>query len=558
MTLSLYGSASAPVLRFYQRNIAAEAEAHWTSGARAVLAVLATGLGKSVLAAAIAGSFPGRILWLAHRDELIQQAQRTLEAVTGTVVEIEQANWRASKQCRIVVGSIQSMHSKRLKRFKPDDFSLVVVDETHHATAPTWRRVLDFFSQAKLLGLTATPDRSDERALGLIFERICTVWDILQGIESGFLVPISGRHVELGDVQLDRVKKTAGDLAAGELDEAMLKTIEGFAHETMRLAEDRQTLCFLPGVRTAEAAAVRLNTRLHGSAAMVSGQTEEFVRRQVVRDFREGRLKYLVNCQVFTEGFDAPEASCVAIGRPTLSRSLHAQMLGRGTRVLPGIVDHLTEEHQAAYRRRLVADSRKKDLLLLDFVGNSQKHRLITSEDVLGGRYTEAEVDRAKKKRKEGNTLPTHELLDAAREELRRLAAAGQARVTGTSVTIFNPFTIMNISKEAIEKASKFARVPATVAQKMALQNWGLKDNELSRMNKGEAMALLNEMHMRRTYGYCTYKQSKVLAKWGITGRVKFDDASRAIDYLVSNDWSKQRVDMARLHEIVRPKKAIE
>lgn len=331
---------------------------------RSCLTVMATGLGKTRLGGAIAGDWPGNVLWLAHRDELIQQARDDLERITGEMVEIEQGQLRASSRSRIVVGSVDTVkRQNRLDRFGAERFSLVITDEAHHYTAATYRRPLEFFKNAKLLGLTATPDRGDEKALGQIFDDVAFVFDIQQGIEQGYLVPIRAHTVEVKELDISGVKTQAGDLVAAQLDEVMLKACAGIVKETLRYEPVRQGIVFLPGVKSAELAAQLFNREKPGSAAFVSGMTDKDERRDIVRAFRDGRVQYLCNCQIATEGFDAPGCSMIVQGRPTKSRALAAQMAGRGTRVLPGIVDHLDGEARAPERREAIAGSAKPDCI---------------------------------------------------------------------------------------------------------------------------------------------------------------------------------------------------
>ena len=173
----------APGLRYYQQE-AVDSVFEKLKEDRSTLVVMATGLGKTVLFCEVAKRWPGKVLVLAHRDELLSQTRSTLEKATGEWVELEQGMWKAGDQTRLVVGSVQTIYQQaRLERFGAEHFSLIIIDEAHHAPAPTYRKVMDFFANAKVLGVTATPDRADEKAMGAIFDSVACVLDIEDGAE---------------------------------------------------------------------------------------------------------------------------------------------------------------------------------------------------------------------------------------------------------------------------------------------------------------------------------------------------------------------------------------
>jgi len=293
-------------LRWYQRE-SVDAIRRELLANCSTLIVMAMGTGKTRCFSQLIREWDkGPVLVLAHREELIQQAKASLELIVGDYVDIERAQEQSSFRSRYVVGSIDSVRQKkRLERMGHERFSLVVVDEGHHIVSASYRKVLDWFGPAKILGVTATPDRADEKALGQIFDSVAYVYDIEAGIDDGFLVPLEGRHVDVAAVDLSNVHKSAGDLQAGELDEVMARAVTGIVHETLRLYPDRQGLAFFPGVRSAELAAQSFNEKRPDSAAWVSGETPPEQRAEIVRDFKAGRYRYLCNCQVFLEGFDS-------------------------------------------------------------------------------------------------------------------------------------------------------------------------------------------------------------------------------------------------------------
>lgn len=551
------GAAPAPTsgARWYQTEALERILASLETN-RSTLVVMATGLGKSYTFSLLARDWPGKVLVLAHRDELVDQGQAELERVTGEYVEIEKAEFYASQRARIVMGSVQTL-VKRMERFAPGHFSLVIADEAHHYVAKSFRSVLDYFTGAKVAGFTATPDRGDEAALGQVFDDVSYLMDIEDGIDQGYLVPVHGRQVELTEINLEGVTKSAGDLAVGQLDEAMLKAVEGICRKTIELEPDRQGVVFLPGVKSAEYAMLKFNELRPGSAAFVSGMTDRDERKQIVRDFKAGRYQYLCNCQVATEGFDAPGASLIVLGRPTLSRQLYAQMLGRGTRVLPGIVDSLHGKAVSAERRSAISRSPKPDCMVLDFVGNSGKHSLCTPEDVLGGNYSPAEVEQAKKLAKEKPGCDVRSALNEARRILSELAKQTQAKVRA-EVRAFDPFHALGIPVEdEVRYANRFGGRPATEGQMSALRLAGVPEDELSGMSKRAAGTLLDKFKERRAAGLATYKQMRQLKKFGLVeDNITFERASAALTYVSSKGWGKRgAVDPAALYGIVNHRK---
>jgi superfamily II DNA or RNA helicase len=542
-------------LRYYQRE-AYDATLASLRENRSALLVMATGLGKTQTFGAVARHWDGDVLVLAHRDELIDQARKRIEQMTGEFVEVEKAEMVSSVRTRLVVGSVQSFNKKRLERLGKSRFGLVIVDEAHHAVAPSYRKVFDHFTEAKILGVTATPDRGDEKALGKVFDDVAYVFDIQDGIESGYLVPFSRecKRVVIEEIDLDHIGKSAGDFKVNELDEEMAKNCEGVVRKTLELQPNRAAIVFFPGVRSAELAAQRFNAIRPGSAAFVSGTTEELERRRIMADFREQRIRFLCNCQVATEGFDAPATSMIVQARPTLSRALYAQMTGRGTRVLPGVVDHYEGAGLAKERRKAITKSTKADLVVLDFVGNSQKHDLATVTDILGGDYTEAEVKAAKKLVSKG--AHQGEALEEARRMLKAAAdAVHKAKVTVTaSVHAFDPFKVLGLSIADEDRyASRFGGKPATPAQLARLATYGVPQAELNQLSFKAASKLIDKCIGRLKHGMCSYKQLRQLQRFGVTQlNVPFERAKAALNYIASKGWGdKAPVDPKVLQDII-------
>ncbi|MEE9220001.1 MAG: DEAD/DEAH box helicase [candidate division NC10 bacterium] len=525
---------------------------------RATLAVLATGLGKTEIFSHVAKEFEGSVLILAHRDELVEQAKLRLERMTGEFVEVEKASRTSSESTRIVVGSVQSMSGEsRLNEFDPERFDLIICDEAHHYVAKTYRRPLEYFANAKVLGVTATPDRADELALGMIFESPAYVMDITDGIEAGYLVDVKGQSVYVDEIDLSQVSaggKAGKDLNIKELDMAMCKAVEPIVRETLKYEPDRQGIVFMPGVRSAQYAAEKFNSLLPNSAVCIHGGTPENDRRGMVERFKQGAIKYLCNCMIATEGFDAPATSLIVQARPTKSRALCCQMVGRGTRVLPNTVEHLEGAELAEQRREAIASSDKPDCMILDFVGNAGRHSLISPVDVLAGNYDEDVVARAKKKvEREGGGSLSEALMQAKMEldRLKQTAAATRKATVKSRSQGFDPFALLQIDPD--EGAAFFGRFgdrPATEKQESGLKSWGAWKEGLS---KNAASRLMGTLQKRQKLGLATPKQLKVLQQYGVNqADITKPGAGKGMTYLKSIGYGKRSpIDRTTLMRLV-------
>lgn len=309
------------------------------------LVQMATGLGKTATAANIPRH--GRVLWLSHREELVAQPQKYFDCSFG----IERAASHSDGE-QVVSASVQTL-ARRLSKFRPDAFDMVIVDEAHHAAAPTYRKILGYFTPRKTIGITATPNRGDKVRLNDIFSRIIFQRDLRWGIQNGYLCDIYCLRANIG-YDLSRVHTRLGDYAPGELDEAMSGTADAIAQAYREHARG-QTLIFAVSVNQAQ----QIASRIPG-AAVVTGDTKD--RAGIVQAFTQGRIPCMVNVMVFTEGTDIPRVETVIVARPTQSEALYAQMVGRGLRLYPG----------------------KEKLTLIDCVGVTGKASLCTAPSLLG------------------------------------------------------------------------------------------------------------------------------------------------------------------------------
>jgi superfamily II DNA or RNA helicase len=520
------------------------------------LAVLPTGTGKTVCFAHVAKAWidagRGRALIVAHREELIQQAADKVLQVTGVHADIEMGESRADQcslidQAPIVITSVQTMcRPNRHGRFDPQQFGLLIIDEAHHATAPTYKRLIEHFAQnpaLRILGVTATPDRHDEEALGQIFETVAYEYEIQTAIEDGYLVPIEQQFVQVEGLDLSQCRTKGDDLNEGDLAKIMgtEKNLHGVVDPALNLAGDQPTLFFMASVAHAERGAEIANRHRPESAVCLHGKTPRDERRGKLKAFSRGEFQYLFNCGLFLEGFDETSIAVVAMARPTKSRALYAQAVGRGPRPLPGLVDGLDD---AASRRRAIAMSNKPGLLVLDFVGNSGRHKLVSTADILGGNFSDEEVElasnHARNKSARGEKTDMLRELLAAREEIeeeakrKRAVVVAKAKFRSQSV---DPFDVFDIAPRREQGWFKGKR--PTDKQIATLQKFKVPDKQIDALSFGAASQLLDTLIGRMKQGKCSYKQAALLRKHGYSPDLSRTEASAIIDTLAQNGWRR-------------------
>ena len=342
-------------LRPYQREAVAAVHREWSEGRLRTLLGQATGTGKTVEFSQITEDQVDkgeRVLQLAHREELLTQASDKLKELTGLDTVLEKAESTSlGSFIPVTVGSVQSMaQPRRLERFPADYYQTIIVDEAHHAMSDSYQRVLLHFPKAKVLGVTATPDRGDKRNLGEYFDSMAYEYPMAKAIKDGYLVPIRAQMIPL-ELDIGNVRVSSGDYSAGEIGCALEPYLERIADEMVKYCRGKKTVVFLPLIATSQKFCRMLVQ--HGlKAAEVNGDSDD--RSQILEDFENGRYDILCNSMLLTEGWDCPSVDCIVILRPTKVRGLYQQMVGRGTRLYPG----------------------KKDLLLLDFLWLTERHDL--------------------------------------------------------------------------------------------------------------------------------------------------------------------------------------
>ena len=510
-------------LRPYQQKARDSIHAEWEAGRSRTLLVLPTGTGKTIVFASVAADqvrAGDRVLILAHRGELLEQAADKLQRSTGLVSAVEKAESTClDSWFRVVVGSVQTLQrTARLERFPQDYFGTIIIDEAHHAITDGYRRILDYFSGARVLGVTATPDRGDMRNLGEVFDSLAFEYKLTDAIKEGYLCKIMAQTIPL-KLDITSVTMSGGDYAVGDLGTALDPYLEQIAAEMAQRCKDRKTVVFLPLIKTSQKFRDLLNA--HGfRAAEVNGQSDD--RRQVLADFDAGKYNVLCNSMLLTEGWDCPSVDCVVVLRPTKVRSLYSQMVGRGTRLSPG----------------------KTDLLLLDFLWMTDKHELCRPADLVCEDRTVArqmtehlaetgcpeDIEEAAAQASEDVVAQREEALAKQLEEQRRKKAK-----------LVDPLQYeMSIQAEDLAgyvPAFGWEAGPPSEQQTAALEKLGILPDAVE--SAGKAALLLDRLNKRRDEGLTTPKQIRCLEKYGFqhVGTWSFEAARHMIDRIAAQGW---------------------
>jgi superfamily II DNA or RNA helicase len=322
-------------LRPYQAEAIAAAKRAYDGGLRSALITLPTGAGKTVVFASIARDFlPERTLILAHREELLMQAKAKISAIAGVMPGLEKGRKKSSVEQSVVVASVQSLMRGRVIPGKR--FGLCVIDEAHHAAAPSYRKVLKRLRPRRILGVTATPFRTDQQQLSKVFQSNVYTKTLLDLIEEGYLTDIRVRTLPIA-VDLSRVRIEQGDYRDDDLGHALEPAMDKLADIVTREFRHRKLVAFCPLRETSKQWTEALRRRKL-PAAHIDGESAD--RTKILDAFARNEIRFLSNASLLTEGYDEPSIDTVLILRPTKSRILFSQMIGRGTRLSPG-KDHL-------------------------------------------------------------------------------------------------------------------------------------------------------------------------------------------------------------------------
>lgn len=513
-------------LRPYQQAAMNAVLNEWEQGVSKTLLVLPTGCGKTIVFAKISEQCviqKKRVLILAHRGELLEQAADKIFKVTG----LKCATEKAEESClgswyRIVVGSVQTlMREKRLANFSRDYFDTIIIDEAHHSITDSYQNILTHFPAADVLGVTATPDRGDMKNLGQVFESLAYEYTLPKAIKEGYLSPIKAVTIPL-NLDLTGVGTQAGDFKASDIDNALDPYLHQIAEEMLNYCNDRKTVVFLPLVKTSQKFCGILNSKGF-KAAEVNGNSPD--RAEILKDYESGKYNVLCNSMLLTEGWDCPSVDCIIVLRPTKVRSLYCQMVGRGTRLSP--------------------ETGKTELLLLDFLWHTERHELcrpahlICTDEEVAQKMTEKLADNA------GCPMDIEEAEKAASDDVvadREAALAEKlAAMKKRKRSLVDPLQY-EMSIQAADLANYVPAFgwecePPTVKQKTALEKLGIFPDEIE--SAGKAKQILDRLEKRRMEGLTTPKQIRRLESMGFkhVGTWQFDAASKLIGRIAANNW---------------------
>ena len=489
-------------LRPYQQEAIDAINDHWSEWDRELL-VLPTGCGKTVVFNQIAYDRPGNVLILAHRDELIEQARDKFRTMYGELPGKIKAQDNDIR--RVTVGSVQTMQ----RRDYSGQFQTIIVDEAHHAVSPSYQTVLGQFPDAKVLGVTATPDRGDKKSLAQYFDGIAYEYGLKQAVMEGYLSPIMAKTIPL-EIDMTQCKVSIGDFELGSIAESLDPYLEQIANAIRTEAADRKTVVFCPLISIAQEIASMIP-----GAREVNGNSPD--RAETLAWFDQaGPGAVLCNAMLLTEGWDCPSCDCVVVLRPTKIRSLYCQMIGRGTRLYPG----------------------KDNLLILDFLWLTGRHNLCKPASLVSD--NDSDIETVVKASKDEEIDLFGAVSDA--EEARRQALADQlAKQKRKKSKLINPLEVFSIIDDIgladYEPTFKWEQDDATEKQIAALQKFGIDADGIT---KGYACQIMDRLVGRAEQGKATIKQVQLLKRFGYEPiEWSFEKAGAVITRLAKNNWRR-------------------
>lgn len=511
-------------LRPYQEEARKKVQEQWEGGVNKTLLVLPTGCGKTIVFSKIIEDrvkLGERVLILAHRSELLEQASDKLKKSTGLNTALEKADSSSLNSWYMVtVGSVQTLQrEKRLKQFSNDYFDTIVIDEAHHCISNGYQNVLNHFDKAKVLGVTATPDRGDMKDLGTYFESLAYEYKIVDAIKEGYLSKIQSLTIPL-NLDLSGVATQNGDFKASDVSNALDPYLEQIADEMIKHCKDRKTVVFLPLVATSQKFRDILNSKGF-KAAEVNGESKD--RAQILEDFDKDKYNVLCNSMLLTEGWDCPSVDCVIVLRPTKVRALYSQMVGRGTRLHPG----------------------KENLLLLDFLWHVEKHELCRPAHLIAQSEEVAKKMTELSEKEVGFAVDLEEVEIIATDEVIQDREASlakqlteQRRKKGKLVDPLQ-FEMSIAAEDLANYVPSFLseQAPPSKKQIETLEKMGIYASEIE--CSGKASLLIERINKRRDAGLATPKQIRLLENRGFrkVGSWKFEEANNMITRIAANGW---------------------
>lgn len=506
-------------LRPYQIDAVKAILKEWDKGHRRTLLVLPTGTGKTACLASVAQhqvEQGHKVLILAHRGELLEQARDKLKKFTGLDSALEKSTDTAvGSDLPVVVGSVQTLsQEQRLNAYPVDYFQDIIIDEAHHCLSDTYQRVLEHFPNANILGVTATPDRGDQKNLGSFFQSKAYEYDIASAIRNGYLVPIMSKMIPL-ELDISHVSMSGGDFAVGEVGSVLDPYLERIAQEMVQYCKGHHTVVFLPLIETSQKFVEILNnTGL--SAAEVNGSSKD--RAEIIARFERGEIEVLCNAMLLTEGWDCPSVDRVVVLRPTKIRSLYSQAIGRGTRLYPG----------------------KDHLLILDFLWLTDRHdlcrpsALIAKDEILAyhiDRHMQEGMDlTAAAEVSETEAVADREFILARELEEMRKKHAKMVDPIQYAYSVYNNDLVNYVPTFEWETED------ATAEQIKSLEQRGINPTGMTR---GRADAFLKEVFKRENEGYASPKQIRFLERMGFKNVAQWDHnvARKMTKRIIACNW---------------------
>lgn len=482
-----------------------------------------------------------KVLILAHREELLLQAQDKLFKTTGLYAELEKGkSSTVDSETPVVIGSIQTLcRARRLNQFTPDTFDCIIIDEAHHCLSESYQRVLWYFKNAHVLGVTATPDRGDKKELAEYFNSTAYQYNLLDAIKDGYLTPINLIKLDVS-IDLSNVHIKNGDYDENDLGDSIRPYLYDIALKLKANCFGRKIAVFLPLISISQEFAEIMN-EMGFSAVEVNGSSPD--RQEKLQAFEQGQYNVITNAMLIIEGWDCPAVDCIVVLRPTKIRSLYTQMVGRGLRLSPEtgkrdcqVVDFmwLSERHDLCNASCLVCETDEQSKILQEMMSETAEIDLMTAAQEANKKLLEEEDEEPKEK---GSTE------DTIRQNLIK------------NLNILNVEQNSMLSIVNHEDIYKWEQEPASEKQIQMLEKNGFK---LTNVSKGMASKIISIIIDRTKNGLATFKQVKTLKSHGLKNPEKWsmDEASRCIGYLVANSWYIEPDKLEQINEVMMRKYA--
>ncbi len=465
------------------------------------LIIMPTGTGKTHVFAELIKKLDGNHLILAHTRELVLQAQNSIFKNTGIYSSIEMAEEKRCCATKSTVGSVQSV-ARRLGRFY-GVFKYIITDEAHRSVAGSYRKIYDHWNLAQRMGFTATPDRADEKNLSTIYNTISYQYSMSNAIHDGSIVTIKAKRATDFEIDISKLKVKYGDIADNDLGDILIHYLRPVANSIITQMKDKKSLVFMPNIKSSNLLARTLQNQ-GAKAESLHGKLTTDHRNDILHRFKTGATQYLISCQILIEGYDEPSIQGVVMLRPTQSRGLYAQAIGRGTR-----------PHKD-----------KDSLLLLEFTYNYKSLNLVKPYELFTASGYEERVQETARKIKDDPVDLLDSLKDANRAyySVDRILSSLIKKNAQHAFVEFNPLTIADYLKIdyyneiPVSYNGMELEGPITVPQKNILTRYNFK--EIDKLTKSQASRIitgLNEKHLFPLTGSISEKQTSFLKRRGVS-----------------------------------------